>query len=115
VTLGGRFSGYGLYLLKRASRLCLQTCWDLKRYRWEAGVGRERTGLGLRAQAGASTPIVFDFKYDGPRLRQGRQPAVLSVDGKEVSRQSIPHSISFLMANRRVPFDVGPGQPHRSG
>src|SRR6267142_3466738 len=38
VTRGGRFSGYGLYLLK-GKPVFVYNMLDLKRYRWEAGVG----------------------------------------------------------------------------
>lgn len=48
---------------------------------------------------------MFDFKYDGPGFGKGGT-GVLSVDGKEVSRRSIPHSIAFLMAIDES-FDVG--------
>ena len=101
-TLGGRFSGYGLYLLK-GKPVFVYNMLDLKRYRWEAGVGM-RDWLGSALKPGKHT-IVFDFKYDGPGFGKGGT-GVLSVDGKEVSRQSIPHSISFLMAIDES-FDVG--------
>ncbi len=94
VTLGGRFSGYGLYLLK-GKPVFVYNMLDLKRYRWEAGVGA-RDWLGSALKPGKHT-IVFDFKYDGPGFGKGGT-GVLSVDGKEVSRQSMPHSIAFLMA-----------------
>ena len=38
VTLGGRFGGYGLYLLK-GKPVFVYNLLDLKRYRWEGGVG----------------------------------------------------------------------------
>jgi hypothetical protein len=75
----------------------------LKRYRWEAGVGA-RDWLGSALKPGKHT-IVFDFKYDGPGYGKGGS-GVLSVDGKELARQSIPHSIAFLMAIDES-FDVG--------
>jgi hypothetical protein len=102
VTLGGRFSGYGLYLLK-GKPVFVYNMLDLKRYRWEAGVGA-KDWLGSALKPGKHS-IVFDFKYDGPGFGKGGT-GVLSVDGKEVSRQSIPHSISFLMAIDES-FDVG--------
>ena len=49
VTLGGRFSGYGLYLLK-GKPVFVYNMLDLKRYRWEAA-WRARL-VGLCAQAG---------------------------------------------------------------
>jgi hypothetical protein len=68
VTLGGRFSGYGLYLLK-GKPVFVYNMLDLKRYRWEAGVGA-RDWLGSALKPGKHT-IVFDFKYDGPGFGKG--------------------------------------------
>jgi len=102
VTLGGRFSGYGLYLLK-GKPVFVYNMLDLKRYRWEAGVGA-RDWLGSALKPGKHT-IVFDFKYDGPGPGKGGT-GVLSVDGKEYARKSIPHSIAFLMAIDES-FDIG--------
>jgi arylsulfatase A-like enzyme len=101
-TLGGRFSGYGLYLLK-GKPVFVYNMLDLKRYRWEGGVGA-RDWLGSALKPGKHT-IEFDFKYDGPGFGKGGT-GVLSVDGKELSRQKIPHSIPFLMAIDES-FDVG--------
>ena len=43
-TMGGRFGGYGLYLLK-GKPVFTYNLLDLERYRWEGGVGRSaRTG-----------------------------------------------------------------------
>lgn len=49
--------------------------------------------------------IVFDFKYDGPGPGKGGT-GVLSVDGKEAARKTIPHTIPLLMAIYET-FDVG--------
>ena len=49
--------------------------------------------------------IVFDFKYDGPGLGKGGT-GVFSVDGKELSRQTMPHTIPILMAIDET-FDIG--------
>jgi hypothetical protein len=102
VTLGGRFSGYGLYLLK-GKPVFVYNMLDLKRYRWEGGVGA-RDWLGSALKPGKHT-IVFDFKIDGPGFGKGGT-GVLSVDGREYARQSIPHSIGFLMAIDES-FDIG--------
>jgi arylsulfatase len=48
---------------------------------------------------------VFDFKYDGPGPGKGGT-GVLTVDGKEVAKKSMPHSIPFLMAIDET-FDIG--------
>jgi arylsulfatase len=101
-TLGGRFGGYGLYLLK-GRPVFVYNLLNLKRYRWEGGVGgRDWFGRGLNP--GKHT-IVFDFKYDGPGPGKGGTGA-LSVDGKELSRQTIEHTIPILMSIDET-FDIG--------
>jgi hypothetical protein len=49
--------------------------------------------------------IVFDFKYNGPGFGKGGT-GVLSVDGRELSRQTMEHTIPFLMAIDES-FDIG--------
>ena len=83
VTEGGRFGGYGLFLSKG-----------------EFGVGRGKLGVPLQparpqahglGRAGTEPgkhTIVFDFKSDGPGLGKGGT-GVLSVDGKEVARNTM--------------------------
>ena len=97
VTLGGRFGGYGLYLLK-GKPVFVYNLLNLKRYRWEGGVGGA-DWLGKSLQPGKHT-IVFDFKYDGPGPGKGGT-GVLTVDGKELARQTIPHTIPLLMRSTR--------------
>ncbi len=102
VTLGGRFGGYGLYLL-RGKPVFDYNLLDLTHYRWEGGP----LGRGLLAEAlkpGKHT-IVFDFKYDGPGPGKGGT-GVLTADGKEVARKKIDHTIPLLMAIDET-FDVG--------
>jgi hypothetical protein len=48
---------------------------------------------------------VFDFKYDGPGFGKGGT-GVLSVDGTEVVRKTMPHTIPFLISFDES-FDVG--------
>ena len=48
---------------------------------------------------------MFNFKYDGPGLAKGGT-GVLSVDGKEVDRKTIAHTIPFLMPADES-FDIG--------
>ena len=71
VTLGGRFGGYGLYLLK-GKPVFVYNLLDLKRYRWEGGVGGivGEDWFGRALKPGKHT-IVFDFKYDGPGPGKG--------------------------------------------
>jgi arylsulfatase len=101
-TMGGRFGGYGLYLLK-GKPVFIYNLVDLKRYRWEGGVGAD-DWLGKGLAPGKHT-IVFDFKYDGPGPGKGGT-GVLSADGKELSRQTVEHTIPFLMAIDET-FDIG--------
>jgi arylsulfatase len=93
-TLGGRFGGYGLYVLK-GKPVFTYNLVDLERFRWE----------GAAALASGKHTIVFDFTYDGPGPGKGGT-GVLTVDGKEVANQKIPHTIPFLMAIDET-FDVG--------
>jgi arylsulfatase A-like enzyme len=102
VTLGGRFGGYGLYLLK-GKPVFDYNLLDLKHYRWEGGP----LGRGLLADAlkpGKHT-IVFDFKYDGPGPGKGGE-GVFKVDGNEIARKKMDHTIPLLMAIDET-FDVG--------
>ena len=68
VTMGGRFGGYALYLLK-GKPVFVYNLLDLERYRWEGGVGGE-DWLGDSLSPGKHT-IVFDFKYAGPGPAKG--------------------------------------------
>jgi len=102
VTMGGRFGGYGLYLLK-GKPVFDYNFLSLKQYRWEGGVGA-RDWLGSALKAGKHT-MVFDFKYDGPGPAKGGT-GVLTVDGKEFARKTIPHTIPILMSIDET-FDIG--------
>jgi arylsulfatase A-like enzyme len=93
-TLGGRFGGYGLYLLK-GKPVFTYNFVDLERFRWE----------GQQALAPGKHTIVFDFTYDGPGFGKGGT-GVLKVDGSEVANRKIAHTIPFLMALDET-FDVG--------
>ncbi len=93
-TLGGRFGGYGLYLLK-GKPVFLYNFVDLQRFRWE---GQEVLTPGRHT-------IVFDFTYDGPGFGKGGT-GVLKVDGREVANMKVPHTIPFIMAIDET-FDVG--------
>ena len=95
ITQGGRFGGYGFYLVKNKP-VFLWNLVDLKRVRWD---GPELTP--------GKHVLEFDFKYDG--LGMGTlafgSPAgigrggtgVLRVDGKAVDTQKMEHTIPFLM------------------
>ena len=107
VTEGGRFGGYGLFLSKggefgigRGKVVFLYNLLDLKRTTWE----------GPELGAGKHT-IVFDFKSDGPGLGKGGT-GVLSVDGKEVARNSMEHTTPITFPEDET-FDIG--QDTRTG
>jgi arylsulfatase len=93
-TMGGRFGGYGLYVLK-GRPVFVYNMLDLQRFRWE---GKEMLAPGKHT-------IVFDFHYDGPGFGKGGT-GVLKVDDEEVAKQMIPHTIPFIMAIDET-FDVG--------
>jgi len=94
VTDGGRFGGYGLYLLK-GKPVHLYNLEGVARFRWE----------GAQVLTPGKHSIVFSFKYDGPGFAKGGT-GVLSVDGREVARQTIPHSVPFVFGVDES-FDVG--------
>ena len=93
-TLGGRFGGYGLYLVK-GKPVFTYVQLTTERFRWE----------GPTALTPGKHTIVFDFKYDGPGFGKGGT-GVLSVDGKEVASKTMPWTIPFLVTFDES-FDVG--------
>ena len=94
VTDGGRFGGYGLYLVK-GKPVFTYNFLGIERFRWE---GQTPLALGKHT-------LNFDFKYDGPGMAKGGA-GVLTVDGKEVSRKSIPHTVPAILTIDET-FDVG--------
>jgi arylsulfatase len=106
VTEGGRFGGYGLFLskgvagIRRGKPVFLYNLLNLKRTAWS----------GPELGAGKHT-IVFDFKSDGPGLGKGGT-GVLTVDGKEVDRNSMEHTTPVTFPEDES-FDVG--QDTRTG
>jgi len=84
MTEGGRFDGWGLYLLE-GKPVFTYNFLDLDRFRWE----------GADAIAPGQHTVVFDFTYDGPGLGKGGT-GVLTVDGNEVAKQAIPHTTPAL-------------------
>jgi arylsulfatase A-like enzyme len=94
VTEGGRFGGYGLYLLK-GKPVFLYNLLDLERFRWTA----------QEALAPGKHTIVFDFNCGGLGFGRGGT-GVLKVDDKEVANQKIPHTIPFLLTLDET-FDIG--------
>jgi arylsulfatase A-like enzyme len=105
VTMGGRFGGYAL-MLQHGKPVFVYNFLDLQRTRWEGGVGGLIGDdlLGHALKPGKHT-IMFDFKYDGPGMAKGGT-GMLSVDGKEIARKTIKHTIPILMAIDES-FDIG--------
>src|SRR5881275_2261208 len=105
VTLGGRFGGYGLYLQK-GKPVFAYNLLDMERFRWEGGVGgKVGADLFARALAPGKHTLVFDFKYAGPGPGKGGT-GVFTVDGKEMARKTIAHTIPLIMTVDET-FDVG--------
>jgi hypothetical protein len=65
------------------------------RFRWE----------GPQALAAGKHTVVFAFVYDGPGLGKGGT-GVLTVDGKKVASNKVPHTIPFLTVGDET-FDIG--------
>ena len=94
-TLGGRFGGYGLYILNGKpvfsyNMLMLLTA------RWASDLPPLTPGKHT---------IVFDFTYHGPGIAKGGT-GVLSVDGKVAHTLSVPKTVPFLMPADET-FDIG--------
>src|SRR4029079_12789488 len=106
VTHGGRFGGYGLFLSKgefgigRGKVVFLYNLLDLKRTVWE----------GPELDAGKHT-IVFEFNPEAPGLGKGGT-GILSVDGKEVTRNKLEHIIPITFPEDET-FEIG--QDTRTG
>jgi arylsulfatase A-like enzyme len=94
VTEGGRWGGFGLYLLK-GKPVFIYNFLILAMFRWEAEAP---------LSSGQHT-IVFDFTYDGPGVAKGGT-GILKVDDEVVATHKIPHTIAFLMVADET-FDVG--------
>ena len=94
VTEGGRWGGFGLYLLNGKPVFDYNDLM-LAQFRWE----------GLQPLAAGKHTIVFDFQIDGPGIAKGGS-GVLKVDGQEVAALTIPKTIPFLLPGDET-FDVG--------
>jgi arylsulfatase len=105
VTQGGRFGGWGFYLLK-GKPVYVWNLLDLKRVRWE----------GTEALSPGKHTLAFEFKYDGLGFATlafnntsgiGRGgTGVLKVDGKVVATQKMEHTIPVILQWDES-FDVG--------
>ena len=94
VTDGGRFGGYGLYVLK-GKPVFVYNFVNLERFRWET----------KEALAPGKHTIVFDFAYDGIGFGLGGRGR-LSVDGKVVDEKRIGKTMPFMFPEDET-FDVG--------
>ncbi|MGE5201521.1 MAG: arylsulfatase [Acidobacteriota bacterium] len=105
VSEGGRFGGYGLYLLK-SKPVFVWNLLDLKRDRWE----------GPAALAPGKHTLEFDFAYDGLGFATlafnnvsgiGRSgTGTFKVDGKVVATQKLERTIPIMLPIDET-FDIG--------
>lgn len=105
LTSGGRFAGYGFYLLK-GKPVFLWNLVDLKRIKWE----------GSDALTPGKHTVEFDFKYNGlgvgtlalnnmSGLAQSGT-GTLKVDGNVVATQEMPHTLPMILQWDES-FDIG--------
>jgi arylsulfatase len=100
VTDGGRFAGYGFYLLQGVPVFTWNLV-GLERVKWE----------GKEALAPGRHTLEFDWKYDGPGLGKGGT-GTLKVDGKVVDRHPMPRSLPIaLMWNETFNVGLDTGTP----
>jgi arylsulfatase len=105
LTSGGRFGGYGFYLLK-GKPVFLWNMVDLRRIRWD----------GPDALAPGKHVVAFEFEYDGLGMGTlafnnmsgiGRGgTGTLKVDGKAVATQKMEHTIPLIFQWDES-FDIG--------
>ena len=105
VTDGGRFGGYGMYLLK-GKPVFTWNLLDLKRVRWE---GQDTLAPGKHT-------IAYDFKYDGLGLGTlaynnisglGRGgTGTLTVDGRTVATRTLERTVPLTLPWDET-FDMG--------
>jgi arylsulfatase len=95
-THGGRFAGWGFYLLG-GRPVFTWNILDLKRVRWEAS---EALPPGRHTIA-----FAFQPETSGPPVGRGGV-GTLSVNGREVARQSMVQTIPFAVQSDEA-FDVG--------
>jgi arylsulfatase A-like enzyme len=81
VTDGGRFSGYGFYLLKGVPVFA----WNLLQLDTVKWQGKDALSPGKHT-------LAFDWKYDGPGLGKGGT-GTLKVDGEVVDTKEMPKSL----------------------
>ncbi len=105
LTSGGRFGGYGFYLVE-GKPVFLWNLMDLQRIKW----------AGDEALSPGKHTVAFDFKYDGLGIGTlaynsssglGRSgTGTLMVDGKAVQTAKMEHTMPFILQWDEA-FDVG--------
>jgi hypothetical protein len=105
LTSGGRFAGYGFYLLK-GKPVFLWNMVDLERIKWE----------GPDALSPGRHTVEFDFKYDGigvgtleyNNFSGLARPGIgaLRVDGKEVATKKMDRTLPMILQWDES-FDIG--------
>jgi arylsulfatase len=95
VTQGGRFGGYGFYVLKGKPVFTWALLDIPNKVRWE----------GPNTLAPGKHVLAFDFKYDGGGIAKGGL-GTLRVDGKDVDSKRMQNSIPFMLAWDEA-FNVG--------
>jgi arylsulfatase len=105
LTSGGRFAGYGFYLLKGKPV-----------FHWNLVGLNQISWKGPDALAPGKHTVEFDFKYEGLGAGTllfnnmsglGRPgTGVLKVDGKEVATQKMPHTLPMILQWDEA-FDIG--------
>jgi arylsulfatase len=111
VTSGGRFGGWGFYVLKGKPVFTWDLV-DLKRVKWQAP----------DALAPGKHTLEFDFKYEGLGAGTlafnnmsgigGPGTGTLKVDGKEVSTQKMDHTLPLILQwDESMDFGSDTGTP----
>ena len=105
LTSGGRFAGYGFYLLK-GKPVFLWNLLDLKRVKWE----------GPEVLTPGKHTLEFNFKYDGLGMGTlafnnmsgvgSSGTGTLKVDGKAVQTITMPHTLPMILQWDEA-FDIG--------
>jgi arylsulfatase A-like enzyme len=100
VTDGGRFAGYGFYLLKGKPVFTLDLI-DLERVKWQ----------GNNALAPGKHTLEFDWKYDGPGMGKGGT-GTLKADGMVLDAHAMQRSLPIsLMWNETFNVGLDTGTP----
>ena len=93
-TNGGRFAGYGLYLVKGKPVFTYNIA-DFARFKWES---KNPLSPGKHT-------VEFEFTYDGPGMGKGGT-GTLKVDGKTVDSKKLPATLAITTQWDET-FDVG--------